>query len=167
MRYILPKLLIHQITQILLILLLGSGCGLLAQENSAPTDLPPVEVFIRLERTACHGTCPIYILTISGDGRVVYDGIDFVAVKGRQTTTIAPEQVQALVEAFTVANFFLLEDHTEYVVADAASAILSLTIGEQMNTVEHYYGDDSAPPILFELETLVDELANSKQWIDP
>jgi hypothetical protein len=31
---------------------------------------------ITLERTACFGTCPIYRLTIQGNGQVVYEGED-------------------------------------------------------------------------------------------
>ena len=29
---------------------------------------------IKLERTRCYGTCPAYVVTIHGDGRVEYDG---------------------------------------------------------------------------------------------
>ena len=40
------------------------------------------EVVITLERTACFGVCPVYKLTIYGDGRVLYDGIRFVRTEG-------------------------------------------------------------------------------------
>ncbi|MDQ3229802.1 MAG: DUF6438 domain-containing protein [Pseudomonadota bacterium] len=31
---------------------------------------------IRLERTPCYGPCPSYVVTVSGDGRVLFDGLD-------------------------------------------------------------------------------------------
>ena len=74
------------------------------------------DVTITLERTACYGTCPVYKLTITGDGMVVYEGRDFVEVKGEQTSSISPAQVQDLVDAFEQANFLSLHDYTEQVV---------------------------------------------------
>ena len=50
-------------------------------------------IAITLERTACFGTCPIYTITILENGDVLYDGKDFVAVKGGQKTEIDPETV--------------------------------------------------------------------------
>jgi hypothetical protein len=38
------------------------------------------EVLITIERGACYGTCPIYSAQISGDGTVVYNGIENVKV---------------------------------------------------------------------------------------
>jgi putative hemolysin len=121
-------------------------------------------VIISLERTPCFGTCPVYKLTITGDGIVVYEGRDFVAVKGQQTSSISTAQVQDLVNAFEQANFLTLTDYTEQTVTDLPSAITSMTIGGQTKTVNHYYGDDSAPQQLPDLEAKIDEITNSKQW---
>ena len=122
------------------------------------------DVTITLERTACYGTCPVYKLTITGDGTVVYDGRDFVEVKGEQTSSISPAQVRDLVDAFEQANFLSLHDYTEQKVTDNPSAITSITIKGQTKTVNHYYGDNSAPPELTELESKIDAVVNSKQW---
>lgn len=121
-------------------------------------------VTITLERTACFGTCPVYKLTITGNGTVVYEGHDFVQVKGVQTSSIGTAQVQDLVDAFEQADFLTLTDYTEQKVTDLPSAITSITIGGQTKTVNHYYGDDSAPQQLTDLESKIDEIVNSKQW---
>ena len=47
------------------------------------------EVVITLERTACFGVCPVYKLTVYGDGRVVYEGKRFVRVEGTITRNIS------------------------------------------------------------------------------
>ena len=134
-----------------------------------PTVTPTTEgtlagVTITLERTACFGTCPIYKLTITGNGSVVYEGRDFVEVKGEQTSQISTAQVQELVTAFEQADFLALTDYMEQKVTDLPSAITSITIGGQTKTVNHYYGDDSAPQQLTDLESKIDEIVNSKQW---
>ncbi len=42
------------------------------------------DVVITLERTQCFGSCPVYKLTVYGDGRVVYEGGGFVKIKGEK-----------------------------------------------------------------------------------
>jgi hypothetical protein len=59
-----------------------------------------------MKRGPCFGTCPVYQLTIYGDGRVIYEGQNFVAVEGTQNTRLEAEQIQALVIAIEDADFF-------------------------------------------------------------
>ena len=57
---------------------LAAACSL-----AAPAPTPDyASLVITLERTACFGTCPIYKLTVYGDGRVEYEGERFVTVTG-------------------------------------------------------------------------------------
>jgi hypothetical protein len=125
---------------------------------------------ITLERTACFGVCPVYKLTIYEDGRVEYDGQQFVEVTGKQTAEITPEQVKELVSDFQNADYFDLEDEYVAPVTDIPSAITSITLDGKFKTVRNYGGcmEDSpvkAPEALCELEIKIDELTNSAQWI--
>ena len=47
-------------------------------DNGEKEEAVKNDTVITLERTACFGTCPIYTITIYGDGRVVYDGEDLL-----------------------------------------------------------------------------------------
>jgi len=145
--------------------LLISGC---APSVGTPTTSPTENVFsdlvITMERTACHGTCPIYKLTIEGNGDVIYEGQDFVQVKGKQTASLGPAQIQDLVSAFEQAKFVTLTDYTHEDSTDSPSVITSITRNGKTKTVHHYYGDNSAPQELFDLESKIDQITNSKQW---
>ena len=158
---------LHSLTFIVILLLglLVSGC---APRVETPTTNPTENVFsdlvITLERTACHGTCPIYKLTIEGNGTVTYEGQDFVQVRGKQTAILGPAQIQELVTAFEEAKFFSLTDYTHEDTTDGPSVITSITFNGKTKTVHHYYGDNSAPQTLFDLESKIDEITNSKQW---
>ena len=158
---------VHSLTFIL-ILMLGLSINACAPNVDPITTTPTKNTFsdlmITLERTACHGTCPIYKLTIEGNGTVIYEGQDFVQVKGRQTASLSPAQIQELVSAFEQANFFTLMDYTHEDTTDSPSVMTSITLNGQTRTVNHYYGDSSAPQALFDLESKIDELTNSKQW---
>lgn len=136
--------------------------------NSIKTPVPNniKEVVITLERTACFGICPIYTLTIYGDGRVVYEGIRFVRIEGARTATINEEKVRQLVTEFQSIDYFSLDDSYEELNAtDMPSAITSITINGKTKTVRHYHGDFSAPEKLTELEDRIDQIVNSDQWI--
>ena len=155
----------HTFIIILLLALLISSCAPSVETPAAsPTENVFSDLVITMERTACHGTCPIYKLTISGDGTVIYEGQDFVQVKGRETASLSPAQIQDLVTAFEQANFFTLTDSTDQDTTDSPSVITSITLNGKTKTINHYYGDSGAPQALFDLESKIDEITNSKQW---
>ena len=118
-----------------------------------------------LERTACFGFCPIYKLTVYGNGKVVYEGKRFVKVTGTRTTTISQTAVRKLIADFQKLSYFKLQDSYTGGHTDAPSVITSLTIGKKQKTVNHYLPSPDAPPQLTELENKIDTVVNSQQWI--
>ncbi len=132
-----------------------------------PAATPPAsDVRITLEREPCYGPCPVYDLSISGDGTVVYTGTGYVKTRGRQEVKITPVQVQELLAFFDKVQYTGL--HAEYTnqwITDMPYALTSLTVGGQTHRVNHYLGDQSAPVKLGLLEEKIDEMVNTAQWI--
>ena len=159
---------IRYFPSLILILMLGfaiNGCAPIVETPSPiPTETINSDLVITMERTACHGTCPIYKLTIEGNGTVIYEGQDFVQVKGEQSASLSSAQIQDLVSAFEQAQFITLTDYVNKDRTDSPSVITSITLNGKTKTVNHYYGDDSAPQALFDLESKIDEITDSKQW---
>lgn len=124
-------------------------------------------VVITLERTMCFGTCPVYTVTVYGDGKVIFEGQKYVKVTGRRTARISPQQVRQLIAEFDKAHYFALQDryYAPNSRTDFPSAITSITIGARTKTVDHYLGDSSAPPALTNLEDKIDAIVNTKRWI--
>ena len=130
------------------------------------------DVSITLERTPCYGTCPVYRLSITGNGAVSFEGRQHVQRPGVATGHISEEQVQALVSAFEEADFFALADRYEYgeptcsrYVTDHPSAVTTYTIGGRSKTVRHDYGCRGAPQQLTKLEAQIDSVAGASRWI--
>ena len=124
------------------------------------------ELVIKLERTACFGTCPVYSLKINGNGTVVYEGKDFVRIKGVEETTVGPEIIDQLLQAFEETGYFSLNDsYTGFGKSDMPSAYTSISIGNHTKSIKHYLGDLSAPKKLTDLEHKIDTIVNSAQWI--
>jgi hypothetical protein len=130
------------------------------------------KILITLERTECFGPCPIYKLTIHGDGTVVYEGRENVRVKGIEHTKIKPLEVQELTKAFENVDYFnLKDDYTTkegesrekgYLCTDTPTAIMSLAIGSHIKTIENCF---IGPETLEKLENRIDEVTDSKRWV--
>lgn len=141
---------------------------LIASCASAPqqTGTSPSPTMISLERTLCYGRCPVYSITIYGDGTVRYEGKEHVNVKGSQARVINQERVRQLVAEFERVGYFSMNDaYTAYMITDAPSVITSITIDGRTKRVRHYLGDRTAPKELMFLENRVDEVAGSREWV--
>ena len=146
----------------MILLVSVAGCSATSAAGLHDTD----NAVITLERTACFGFCPVYKITIHGDGTVIYEGKDFVATEGKVETTINQEKIKQLISEFEEIDYFSLQDeYTERTITDAPSTITSITIDGKTKTVEHYHGDFNAPEELTNLEKRIDEIVNSEQWI--
>lgn len=137
----------------------------------------PADTLITLKRTNCFFTCPDYMVTISADGKVVFEGNANVKVKGRSETTISPEKVQLLIKSFEKAKFFSLrnsyslpEDGCRVYDGDASSATISIVVNGKSKSIDHYLGchqkKGTAVRALIELENLIDDLTNTAQWVE-
>ncbi len=142
-----------------------ANSGIVKQTNNLPPQQGQRRVAMTLQRTVCFGFCPIYKLSIYGDGTVVYEGERYVKVKGRQTTTISKAAVKQLMREFERIEYFALSDQYTGGPTDMPSAITSLTVGKRSKTIHHYLGAPNAPQALTKLENKIDEVVNSKQWI--
>jgi hypothetical protein len=61
---------------------------------------------IKLEPTACLGTCPIYSFTIFSDGGPRYEGEGFVKARGTRTKRISLADFQAFATKVDQIRFF-------------------------------------------------------------
>jgi uncharacterized protein DUF6438 len=128
---------------------------------------------ITLERTHCYGPCPVYTLSIMEDGTVLYEGEDFVRVKGKAKGRITKVALEELVREFEKIDYTNLED--EYVEGkncpqawtDHSAATTSLNWKGKQKTIRHYQGCKGLPILgqLTALEDKIDEVVNTKQWI--
>jgi hypothetical protein len=123
-------------------------------------------VTISLTRGACFGTCPIYRVTIHGDGSSIYDGERFVAVAGHREYQVPAASVAKLVADFEAANFFALEDEYRARVTDLPTYTLSITIGERSKTVVDYFGRQiGMPQAVTDLEDETDLVGETAQFV--
>lgn len=129
---------------------------------------------ITLERTSCFGSCPVYKLTIFNDGKVLFDGKEFVKRPGMDTSQITKSQLEELIRQFEKIDYFKLdENYTDdpkncpQQSTDNPSAITSLNWQGKRKIIRHYYGCSGSKVAeqLTDLEDKIDEVVNTNQWI--
>jgi Domain of unknown function (DUF6438) len=157
---------------IALLLAIKSGSGSQAGQTpdlSSLSDADLKSVTVRLERKACYGSCPVYALTIHGDGSVEYLGKAGVKEKGDRQGRIGAPAVRTLMSEFASAKFLSLPDYqlekcTCRRCTDMATAITEISVGDVTHRVNHDYGCGCAPKALFDLESAIDKAVNAEQW---
>jgi hypothetical protein len=129
---------------------------------------------ITLERTQCFGPCPVYKVTIYDDGKVEYEGKEFVKVKGSAQGQITKEAVHELIRDFEKINYFKLDEgygeefnNCPELWTDYPTAITSLKLRDDKKTVRHYLGCRGSRVLdqLVELENKIDRVVNTERWI--
>ncbi|HEY6036458.1 MAG TPA: DUF6438 domain-containing protein [Kofleriaceae bacterium] len=164
-------------SRLLVLVTLIAGCDAGAkptppQPLAAPVEKPPEVhehvLLASIDRGACYGTCPIYTLAVYRDGKVEYEGKDFVVTKGQASGTVTAAQLAALDKLFTEDHFLAYNSkYTSYDVTDESSARTAYRpLGAtETKTVDHYYGDMKAPESLTKLEERFDAIVQSERWI--
>ncbi len=141
-------------------------CALSLSACGGPATGPTAwqQAVITLERTACLGACPAYVVTIQGDGTVLYKGERNAAFIGARQGKVTPAAVQGLVAAFDTAGFWGLKDSYTGGPSDNPSALTTLVAGSRHKTINDYGGSPDAPKVLRNLEDQIDTIVSTTQW---
>ncbi len=140
-----------------------------AARSLAAADGKPIS--ISLERTVCFGSCPSYVLTILADGRVTFEGRQYVKSKGIFRKKIAPAKLEPIFQKIEEIHFWELEDRYRTkknpdgsisMITDMPTQYVTVKWPTKSKRVENYYG---APPEVLELEGLIDEIAGVSKWV--
>ncbi len=89
-----------------------------------------------LERTSCFGTCPVYTITINGDGLVEYSGRLFVRVHGSQTAVIGRDKLEDLLRSFDRTHFLAFTSSFQRDCTDLPGVIVTITVDGRSKRVE-------------------------------
>lgn len=140
-------------------------------DDARPT--PTERDSIAMTRGPCFGACPMYTVTVYGDGRVVFRGDRFVAQTGEHTRTIDRAQAAALFATADSIGYFDLpaaitpanQEACGASWTDMPSADLTIWWGGLHHEVAHYHGCPKAPESLTAFENRIDAVAGTAEWI--
>jgi len=136
---------------------------------------------IELSRSACFGPCPVYTVSIAGDGTVTYrddsdeEGAGVVhrifnrngtLVSGTHHAKIDRAALDGLIEKFRAARFFGLKKEYQAPITDSPTYALRLSTGGHSMEVVDYVGRMvDMPEAVTALEEEVDRVSGSARWV--
>jgi hypothetical protein len=123
----------------------------------------PMDLVIGLERTACPCACPDYSLFVYSDGKIVYEGRHYVAIKGIREGHISKAQVRQLFNEFWKIGYFSLKDRYDPIAKDGVVTKTSIRADGRKKEIVNCH-PSQAPENLYLLEKMIDEIARSERW---
>ena len=134
---------------------------LLAAVACTPSPRAPKsgESYVRLERTACLGDCPVYTVTLFADGTAQYAD----AARGVEQRTIDPAQVTRLLDAIAqVPDWTCAPDR---IATDYPQAIVTAARAGTVRRLVDDHGDPCVPPALRRIEGEIDIAGGRPQLV--
>jgi hypothetical protein len=133
---------------------------------------------IVLSRKGCYGECPIYNITILGSGKVCYEGINYIHLKGEVMSAIQRDEVIQLFKYALDIDFFTMPDKfvtnnelsinirdqifvKEKIVLDAQ--VLEISIGIENNFKTVSCSVITAPSRLIAFAKFIDYICNIEE----
>jgi hypothetical protein len=124
------------------------------------------DLLVRLERTACFGACPAYVIKVNTNGVVKYIGRDCVRNHGSATRTLSVQELKDLRQAIDRAGLNALPDPCcRCGVEDSSSALVGVRLAGKWTVIEDNLGCDPPTTQLRELEDAIDRIVQSEQWV--
>ena len=122
-----------------------------------------------MRRGPCFGTCPVYAVTVSSDGRVQWRGREFVRTIGESSWQVPARTVRKIESALRRCRFLRLKNmYSRVMITCMPSCKIEVEFADgSFKVVDHYYGDFSAPRRLSRLERRIDKLLETNGHIGP
>lgn len=147
--------------------------ALVAPAGARAGDIPPAyavkdwsSVRITLDASPCIGTCPVYNVSIAGDGAVSYNGSDCVAAQGPRTGRVSEDGVRRLFRMFADADFLSLNDAYRFGEPDGPTLTVTLAFDGKTKSVQDYSGQKvGMPKAVSDIEDAIDRTADTQQWV--
>lgn len=147
-----------------------------AAPASPPEQEIPADARIVMQRTACYGACPTYMVQLTADGTVTWDGKKHVRKEGEAEGSISSDDFATLWRALAATPFADLPQRDADlgtplcpdVFSDHPTVKVTLESGGEQKYVHDYRGCQGNPALhaFRELETRIDEVAGTEAWIE-
>jgi len=125
--------------------------------------------YIKLQRTMCFGTCPVYSVTVDKEGNVNYYGEMFVYKSGEHHWKILKKKVKQLNDLIDEFGFksFIYEPGDEFI-TDCPSCITTVKYSNgETKEIDHYYGHVLIDDSLTAFKKKIERIIGTKRYVNP
>ncbi len=116
---------------------------------------------IRMEKGACHGTCPIYELTIFNNGKCEFKGVRFCKKLGAFTANMSSFELDLLKQKIDLLDMDSYPEKYESMIVDFPSTEILFATD---NGTKSVWWRDGAPGDLEEMAVILDKFRQELDW---
>lgn len=119
-------------------------------------------LILKFQKTPCFGQCPTFVFLVYKSGYAEYIGERWVDLEGHFKGEVSKEKLSEVMKKAKEVGFYEMDNQydNEYV-TDLPSTITTLKGESGFKVVANRY---EGPELLYELEKLIDEVADSIEW---
>lgn len=143
------------------VLILAMAASTICLINSRCGGNPAAITEVRLERTPCYGSCPVYSVCAFSDGRMVFHGTANTLLVGDFAGRMSPEDTQELMKAARAAQLRGFRPTYGSGMTDQPAVRVAI-ITERSKIVE--FEKLLAPSEIIILEHTIDGIASRTDW---
>jgi hypothetical protein len=138
----------------------ASGCPL-GEATNVPGAIAEDD-FVELSRSSCYGTCPAYSVRVQADGKVLWDGGEYVEVRGKRQAQIGEGAARDLLKKFLTSEFWSYCSGYSRNATDLSSSEVSVKLAGKTREINDY--GDSSPLPMRALMYEIDRATDSHRW---
>ena len=135
------------------------------EEPAPPVNSRPAFVSASLQKTACFGKCPEFIVEFNAAGTATYKGKRHVKKIGTYTAGLSKEQSGLILSKAQKSGFFNMSktypENEKHFIMDFPMTVTNVKFGRQNKTVTN---NNDAPQDLLDFENFLIELSESLKW---
>jgi len=117
---------------------------------------------VSMTKGPCHGTCPIYTMTVFNDGVINFDGKRFCDKLGPHTTTLSDTELTFLQQKIDLLDTDSYPEKIQSNIPDFPS--IKLTFSEKGKDDTSVWWRNGAPNELNELSVMLDKFRTNLTW---
>ncbi len=132
------------------------------KDTSTVTDSKPHTKLIEMTKGACHGTCPIYSMTVYNDGTATFDGVRFCEKRGAHIAQLSDFELQLIQQKVALLDMDNYPEKIESMIPDFPST--KITCHEEDGSAKSVWWRNGAPDELSEMSITLDKFRQDLNW---
>jgi len=124
--------------------------------------IPQDSLKLHYQRTACFGTCPIFLMKVYASGYATYEGTNFVENMGKFDGRVPAGAIESVVSTANGIGYFQMQNRYDAMVSDLPSVITEIADSEGIRKrVDNRY---DGPKQLHDLYPILDHIIEATEW---
>lgn len=125
------------------------------------TELNDLDKVVSMSMGPCYGNCPVYTLTVYGNGIVAYEGERFTDRRGTHIRDIGRKALKMLKQELVAANLWEFPSAFKSQIPDLATVTIEYFDDGRSKVIR---GKDGRPPQVLKIQELLEQIANEGEW---